>query len=587
MQKPMKKLTLISILIKRKSHFLPSIIHSKSMKINNLYLISILFIVQTNLNAQTVGENTLIITSGFTPQIKDAHKIFEQPFFNDSVYTVTKFDYSIINTKITTPYVLKPITAAKMSGEPLDKIYNAYIAAGIGNLMTPLFEFRYDLDRSRDKRAGIQLKHLSSTGKMDEYIYPGFSDNLVKGYFTKMWDVNKLDFDASYSRTLRHFYGVRTADTALTNSQDISDTANEQIFHLAEGGLRFSKFNLSNDKMFYDLGLRYYFLIDKFGSRENGVKYDGIVDWGVDLVNALKEQRIGLKTEFNFYNNSDSLRINNSYIIGLEPFYKFKFNKLDAEIGFKADVAKDSISEIGIFPMLNFRIEAIENIMSFNAKIYGGSYKNNMKDVVEQNPFASSINPMEMSKNKLSTAIGMQTTFSRFINLNLAFNYEKWEKTALFINDTTIALRNRFTFVYDDMDMISLKAGLAFHSGKKLNILTEFNIYSYNPAKELYAWHKPDYDLKLLADYNLADKILIHADITYNGPSKAPIYSNGIVNAQTINPWLDASLGAEYRYHKGLGIFLNINNIAASKYSYWYNYPSYGFNIIGGLSYIF
>jgi len=536
---------------------------------------------------QDVGENTLIITSGFTPQIKDARKLNQKPNFSDTIYAPPKFNYSIINTKVATSFSVRPIRAAKMSGEKLDKVYNSYVLAGMGNKATPMFEFLYSMGRSRDQRGGIQLKHLSSAGKIDNYIYPGFSDNLVRGYYDKMWKKTRFETNVSYTRTMRHYYGVNLEDPILIAGNDLSDEANMHLYNQADVNFRFSKYKVRGNEMNYDFGLAYHYILDNYATRENGVIYDGVMDWGVDFVKSLKEQRIGVNTKVNFYNNSDSLYINNSFIIGVAPFYRLKFKKLDAEIGIVADVTKDSISEIGFYPDVKLRLDVIDDVLNFVFRLYGGAHKNNLWDISKENPFVNSILPMEISVNKVSTSISMQSSISRFINLELGMNYEKWENAPFYITDTTVALQNKFTFVYDAYDMVSLHFGASYHLNQKWNILGEVNYYVYNTQNELFAWHKPDYNLKLSANYNLGDKISVHANLIYTGPSKAPLYENNVVKSQEVSPWLDGSLGIEYRYHKRLGIFVNFNNIAASNYNRWYNYPSYGFNVIGGLSYIF
>ena len=562
---------------------------------NRLSVLIVFLTAVVTVSAQSVGDNNrIIITTGFTPSIKDARKINEQPHFADTIYTPPKFNYSIINTRVSTPFSVRPIGAAKMSGEKLDKVYKSYVMAGMGNYATPVFEFLYSMGRSRDQRGGVQIKHMSSAGKIDDYIYPGFSDNLARGYYTKLWKKNRFNADVSYLRNVRHYYGVNVLeDTLLIKNGDITDEANKQVFNTADISLGFTRYKTKRKEAFYDYKLRYYYLIDYYGSRENGVNYNGINDWNVDFVNSFKKQRIGFTSKVDFFNNSDSLHIANSYIIGLKPFYRFEFNKLSAQVGLNTNIYKDSVSEIGFFPELKLRLDVIDDVLNFVLDFYGGARKTNFKELTTENPFVNSIVPLQMSVNKFSTYFGMQSSISRFINLELGMRYEKWENAPFFITDTTVTLHNKFTVVYDDYDMVEISAGVSYHLNKKWNVAAKGNYYVYNTMNLLSAWHKPAYDLKLIGDYNLADKILVHARLIYNGPTDAPEYvENGtapgkIITTTEIKGWFDASLGFEYRYRKRLGIFLNLNNIAATRYYRWYNYPSYGFNVIGGVSYIF
>ena len=373
----------------------------------------------------------------------------------------------------------------------------------------------------------------------------------------------------------------------FTKGKDLSDEANMHLYNQADVDLRFSRYKVRKNEAQFDFGLSYHYILDNYGTRENGVNFDGKIDWGVDFVNSFKEQRIGLGSDVDFYNNSDSLFMKNTFIVSFSPYYNFRYKKLDAEIGIVSDITKDSLSEIGFYPDIKLRLNVVDNVLNFVFRLYGGAHKNNLREIAGENPFINSMLPLEISENKFSAAFGMQSSISRFINLELGMRYEKWENAPFYITDTTIALQNKFTFVYDSYDMVALHLGVSYHLNEKWNVMGEVNYFVYNTMNELFAWHRPDYDIKMLANYNLGDKISVHANLVYTGPSKAPLYDNNIIKSQVVNAWFDGSLGIEYHYRKRLGVFVNFNNLTASNYNRWYNYPSYGFNVMGGLSYIF
>jgi outer membrane receptor protein involved in Fe transport len=59
------------------------------------------------------------------------------------------------------------------------------------------------------------------------------------------------------------------------------------------------------------------------------------------------------------------------------------------------------------------------------------------------------------------------------------------------------------------------------------------------------------------------------------------------VKAIEIDPMVDLNLGVEYRYSKVLSGFITLNNILGQRYYHWYNYPSYRFNMMLGITYSF
>ena len=49
----------------------------------------------------------------------------------------------------------------------------------------------------------------------------------------------------------------------------------------------------------------------------------------------------------------------------------------------------------------------------------------------------------------------------------------------------------------------------------------------------------------------------------------------------------DANLHLEYRYNRRVSAFIQFNNIANQKYQRWMNYPVYGFQVLGGVTFGF
>jgi len=50
-----------------------------------------------------------------------------------------------------------------------------------------------------------------------------------------------------------------------------------------------------------------------------------------------------------------------------------------------------------------------------------------------------------------------------------------------------------------------------------------------------------------------------------------------------LDPVFDISGELRYSVHKSTYLFCEINNIFASKYQRWYQYPAYGINILAGI----
>jgi len=149
---------------------------------------------------------------------------------------------------------------------------------------------------------------------------------------------------------------------------------------------------------------------------------------------------------------------------------------------------------------------------------------------------------------------------------------------------------NKFLVLYDKVGVFNTHFDITFQKKEKIKLLLASNYYQYFTEKEQNAWYKPTMDVQLLTQYNLMDKFILKADIiAYNGVDAKFIYSNNPVSTKIIHlkGTTDVNLGVEYCYSKILSAFLNFNNITSSKYKQWIKYPTYGFNILGGISYSF
>ena len=59
------------------------------------------------------------------------------------------------------------------------------------------------------------------------------------------------------------------------------------------------------------------------------------------------------------------------------------------------------------------------------------------------------------------------------------------------------------------------------------------------------------------------------------------------LNEVKLNPFVDLNLGIDYRYNKNVSVFINCNNMAATRYMRFTNYDVYGFNGLGGVTLTF
>ena len=156
----------------------------------------------TSLCAQKSALDTTMVIynpGNYKPTVADANKINSEPVVTDSTKKIPVKSYIINSKKINPTTVIEPVSAAEMEGEPLTKLYNALVKAGMGTYTTPYLEFWYNSLRSKEYAYGVRLKHISSAATLKNYGYAGMSDNQVSLYGKKFLKEHSLignfDFD--------------------------------------------------------------------------------------------------------------------------------------------------------------------------------------------------------------------------------------------------------------------------------------------------------------------------------------------------------------------------------------------------------
>jgi len=533
------------------------------------------------------GNNKVVIQGKFTPSVSDAQKMNSSPILHDTVYKVPEFSYNIMEKKVETPFKVSSIRPAKLLGEPLNKLYSNYVALGMGNYLSPFFEFYHNKLRSRNTKYGVHLKHFSSAGSISDYGFPAWSNNLVEVYGSKFWKKSVFDVSASYKRDVTHYYGFKPKeypDSLLPKDVDIV-----QLFNLVCTDLHWYRYRLRKKEMDYDINLNYYFLQDYYNSLEHKITFDSRLDWYTDFIKSAKNERLGFEVENELYiNDWQAYGGTTMNMITVKPFYKLEYGLLSLKVGVDMQIISYVNSNLYFYPRAELNLAAIPEVLYFNFSLIGGNYRNSLKSLTDENPFVNTTMQQEFTNRKYQINFGLGSSISKSVNFDIQLYYDKLERAPLFITDTNSMYNNQFTVIYEDYDRLNLQMDLAYRLHDRLSFLMRANYYVYNMTEQLFPWHKPNYDFSLAANYNIQNKIFFKAEFITYGSSKVPVWDDkGVLSPQTLKAWVDLNIGVEYRYRKKLGLFVNFNNVTASRYYRWYNYPSYKFNIMAGLSYIF
>jgi len=548
---------------------------------------------------QTDKENldtiNIEVVTEYTPTISDAFKKNDNPKVIDTVPFEPKLNYSIQSKKITSDFELVPIKPAKIKGEPLSKLYRAYLKVGYGTQSRFYGEGFFNELRSKKHSWGAHVVHHSSAGKIKDVGPSNYGDTKINLYGKKFLKKHTLSGEFNFTNSYVHRYGFDTTDSLISNLDDsiIGKDAIKQRFNLIGGNARLLSHYRDSAMLNHDITIRYHNLADLYNTSENNVVLHGSLNRYLDA--EFLEVTFAIDYMDVKYNaNSDSSSLLSSAIINLHPSVSTSGDKYKFIIGISAYMDRDNTygAFYNFYPSVYFSYSLVVDLMIPYCGIVGVTKRNSFKSFSDENPFIVSNPEINNTKHPIQFYGGLKGKISSTSSFNISASRDKINNAAFFVNDTlnkTDTLGNRFAVVYDDVKYFNLHGEVSYQYREKLKLLLQGDYFSYTMDLEDKAWHKPIFEISLSAVYNLREKIIAKADFFVFGSQ----YARGFeADGRTVKPIkldgaADINLALEYRYTKKLSAFLNLNNIAAMRYNKWNQYPTQRFNLLGGLTYVF
>jgi hypothetical protein len=523
----------------------------------------------------------VINVTEYVPTIAESFKINDNPYVVDSTKKIPTLDYKITSTRVSTPFMVDTISAAKMEGEPLGKLYRSLAKVGFGNYTTPYGEFWFNNLRSKEYNYGAHLKHISSSATLQDRGYAGYSDNEIDLYGKKFLKKHTLWGDAGYHRNVVHDYGY---DTSLF---DLVDDITYERYNLLTGRAGLKSHFTDTAKINHDLLMNFYSFTDFYKSGETNFSTQGLFS------GYYEKQLIRLLAGFDFYNNKTQKDTLNNTIVFLKPSLSARGDKWTAGVGIDVRIDIADESRFYFYPMLDFSYDPFDHILIPYAGLTGGLDKVSYRGLANENPFIRPDIPLHNSNRRYELYGGLKGSISANSAYNARFSYSKVNSMPLFVNDTTEIIRNRFTAVYDTVQVMNFHGELVIQNTEKLKLVMKGDYNIFNTQNELRAWHKPQMELAFSANYNLQDKFVLKGDIFVIGKQYARIgvydaaQKKNVPQAKELKGIADINLGLEYRYTKILSGWINFNNIAGTRYYRWNNYPMQRFGVMAGLTVAF
>lgn len=551
-------------------------------------MLSRIVFAQTN----TPADSTVIeINSGYEPFLSDAFKIKDNPNIQDTGKIIPQLKYSFLDKKIPVGFSIDPITAAKIKGEPLKKLYRGYAKVGFGTNTTPLAEVYYNAKRSKTISYGFHGKHLSSSG-ISKNDYSGFSDNHLSFFGKHFSKEFTTTGKVGYTRNLNHYYGLSRAGL-INEALDLAivdENSTEQKIDKFDVGFSLARNFTDSNQFDYNVDVDFHHLKDKFDVSENHLELDG------NLSKYHKQELYSIGVEVNYNKLINPLSLDRNLVLGINPMISTSRDKWQFKVGIGLYLNSYPDTKFHFYPNAEFKYNLVESIIIPYIGIKGGLISNNLNNFYNENPFIDTEKLVTQNSNQQYDIYGgIRGSLSSKITFNASFSQQKMEGLPLYIKDFSSILENKFILAYDTVNISTITGELAYQKLEKIKVILGAKYFIYDLKNELEAWHKPNLQLSLSGIYDLSDKIIVRADLFYFSKQYAKSFSTVITNntattteiSKELSGLFDANIGFEYRYTKKLSAFINFNNIGSVRYERFQDYPTQRFGVLGGLTYSF
>ena len=545
--------------------------------------------INSNCVAQNkdLGEQQYVVVKDYKPVLAESFKISNAPDKDTSTSTPPSLSYPISSHAANTSLEISPLRPVKIKDEALPKLYNALAKIGLGFYGTTYGEIFVNTTRSKNSSLGFHYKHFSASPELKGVGAGGFSDNLASLYGKLFVDRNVFTADLNYNRSVVHYYGY-PKDILGGIPQD----SMKQRFGNFNIGVGLESNNLSSKgELDYRANLKYNTLSDLFDVTEDNFRAEGMAGKNY------KGTYISVDAfyDYNQYSRSYNQYMQKGYTSshGLFSFSPSAIlinnGKLYVRVKTQLDIDDYFNSFLHFYPVLTDISYTIGgNIITFHASLDGGVKKNTLLTLMQTNPFVHTFDALFLprySNEEINFFGGVKGNFNNKIFFAADARFINTDNLPLCINSSRSERIPRIKIIYDDVTQAQVHAEVSYRANEKIRLSLSAMHIIYDMLHEEKPWHLPATNVSLSGSYNLADKILVNADLFFRGNTYARTEDD--LTPVKLDSWVDVNLGAEYRYSKILSVFLKLNNLGFSRYYIWNEYPSERFNILAGISYAF
>ena len=543
---------------------------------NAILLTGAMFLlIEIPLQAQdTSRRKNIEITSTFKPVLRDASKILftAAPALPDTGRPV--FSYKVPSQQLSLAYqplLLKPVTLLRdsLTGSPLSN----FIKLGFGNLHQPFLKAAFTFGQTPHSKLHLYADHFTSKGKLS------FQRNTMTrlGAHASVVTDRQIEWNTRVGMTSDDYYlyGYRPDTLSFTKEQLL------QRFQTLEVKTDFRNTAATEFGLTYHPSLQ----LSLFGDRKTlrASEVNSVID--LPLEKSFGEKvafRVGVTADITRYQFKDlsvkQTRPNDLYYV--TPTLIIKTNNLYVHGGIRPSWDNGNFR---MLPNVMADISTGDDRFTVQLGWIGYFQKGSYRRFAGMNPW------LRRPDSLLNTSVeeryaGFKGSVSNHFFYSAKVGFQNFQNMPLFVNSPGDG--KEFLIRYEPkLEALHLHTEVEYSQSEQLSAFASLNFYQFRKLKsEAKAWGMIPLELNAGLRWQLLQDLWLRTDLwTWSGPQ----FLSQTGNAFKGNGAFDLNAGAEFRITRSFNLWLQMNNILNNRYERWNQYQTFGFNIIGGITYSF
>lgn len=525
---------------------------------------------RTIVRDSTIQNQTIEIRQDYEPEIERPEKPQLTPSLPKIDAVRPEFRYEVPQQTLRYTYNSVPIRPLALGKQQPMTGFENFFKAGFGNLRSLLVDAGVGALYDEDYATTFRFFHHSQKGQL---LHQQSSRTFFDADGTYYTTAHELGGKLRVKHNRNRFYGYDKV------AYDYDDAELRQAFTGAriELGLKNSRANAIGIDYHPELELGIY--SDRHQAIERSLNLELPVRRRLSRAVTLS---LGLEASLTQFKNRELLQ-GNSYF-QLNPAVDFEFTKTAVRLGLSPAFGQGGRAYL--LPDLYLKTALADRHLGLMAGWKAELMQNTFEALSDKNPFINNLYRVRQGRSDHFFA-GFESGVGAHFSFGGIAGFRQWTNLPLMVNDyASHPDGKQFAVVYDEkVQALNLEAFAHYQVGSVFGVSVNgsWNNFVKTTTFEK-AWHEPMLRLNATLELRPLERLFLTAGLNYWDGMYAR-QANG--EPLKLPAFLDLNAAAEFNVIKNLSVFLQLNNILGKEYTYWYQYPVYGFNILGGLRFKF